>query len=584
MNLKTKRIISIILIIGLMFAFSACDKKNIDDDGLINEDGEDIVIEYKPAYGGKINVPITYIKTLNPILNGNLSLYYFNKLIFEGLFDFNETMNVKPLLAEKYEIGENGRIIKVKLRENISWHDGNPFTAEDVKFTIDVLKYGSTKSVYFDMLSSIYKPANPDDLLHILNVKIIDDFNIEIIFDRSYSNALESLIFPIIPKHQFFNEGEKDRTAYENALIMENYNPIGTGPYRFVEYQENKIVRLEYNPNWWNGKVYIEEIVGQILTDEEVAITAFESQKVDLALALEVDWEKYAQNNQIDIYDFISQNYVFLGFNFANELFAGEKGQALRKAIAYGINRQNIINKVYLGHGSQIDVPISPNSWLISDKANTYTFNVNKAKNVLEEAGWEDKNDDGFYEDEKGNRLSIRLLTNSYNELRQKTADIIVENLRNIGIEVLKDYSTETNENISEEMAQNQWQEVLNKISNGDFDMTLLEWELSYIPDLAFAFHSSQIEAGTNIISYNNESIDNLIVDAFQAESRIEKKETYDRLQSLLVDDLPYVSLFFKDSALLLNSKIKGDINPQSFNIYYNIQNWFIPEELQEKE
>ena len=298
-------------------------------------------------------------------------------------------------------------------------------------------------------------------------------------------------------------------------------------------------------------------------------------------MALEVDWDKYLQNKQIDIYDFVSQNYVFLGFNFTNEIFAGEKGQALRKAIAYGINRKKIIDKIYLGHGLQIDVPISPNSWLISDEAYTYSYNASRAKSILEQAGWRDTNEDGFYEDENGSTVSLRLLTNSYNDLKGKTADIIAENLEDIGIKVIKDFDSVSKKNITEELIQNQWEEVVNKISARDFDMALLEWELSYIPDLAFAFHSSEIEEGLNIISYRNENLDNLIVEAFQTNSRADKKEVFKRLQSVLIDDLPYFSLFFKESALLLNSKIKGEINPQSFNIYNNIQNWFIPEDLQ---
>ncbi len=563
----------------LVVSFTACQKDVDEDQGTPNDNGKDNEnqVQYKPEFGGTMVVPISHVDTLNPLLDNSLSQYYFNKLIFEGLFEFDESLDINPALAESYEIKDNGRKISVKLKDNVLWHDGEKFNAEDVKFTINVMKYAATDSIYSQLMTEIYKPGNPGDLQHILSVNVIDEYNLEIAFDRSYSNSLESLIFPIIPKHLFAGDSRNLEEAYQLALTKEGYNPIGTGPYKFDSYDELKLITLKSNEDWWNGKTYIEEIQGKILEDRDLAITSFESNIVDIALAINVDWEKYAQNGDINIYDFISQKYSFLGFNFKNEVFQGEKGKALRQAIAYGIDRDYIIEHVYLGHGTKVDVPIHPDSWLLSEKdSSTYKYNVNKAREKIESAGWKDSNEDGIYEDESGSNLRLRLLTNSYNELRRQTANSIAEYLEDIGIVVVKDYNSNRKDEITEDMAENQWNEVVGKISSGDFDMTLLEWELSYIPDLAFAFHSSEIEEGTNIIGYEDETMDNLISNAFKAGTREDKNNAYKELQNYLIEELPYVSLYFDNSALLVNNKIKGDINPKSFNIYYNIQDWFI--------
>lgn len=240
-----------------------------------------------------------------------------------------------------------------------------------------------------------------------------------------------------------------------------------------------------------------------------------------------------------------------------------------------------MIQKLYLDHATSIDVPIPPNSWLISNDANIYKYNTEEARRILREAGFIDSNDDGILEDENGNKLTIRLLTNSYNELRRNTANMITEDLNKIGIEVVKDYDDREEDGITEEMVGNQWEKVIEKTANGEFEMVLLEYQLSYIPDLAFLFHSTAIETGTNITSYQNEEMDSLITEAFSVNSLDRKKEVYEEIQTLIVNDLPFVSLYFRDSALLVQDRIKGDIDPQSFNIYYNISQWFIPEELQ---
>lgn len=596
-NLRIRGIGIIILALILTLTFVACDSDN-GDNGTIDpnngnnsnngndgqDNGEEIV--YEPAFGGTLTVPISYVKTLNPLLNKDLNMFHFNKLIFEGLFDFDESLKVQPVLAEGYEINEDGRIIRIKLKENVTWHDGKAFTAEDVEFTINTLKYGATISSYRDLLSSIYKPAQPRDIQHILNIKVIDEYNIEIYFDRSYSNALESLIFPIIPKHQFVLANMEDENAYERALAMEDYIPIGTGPYQFDSYETLKNLNLTVNSYWWNGKPYIKNITGKILSDNEVAITSFEAMQTDIALALGPDWDKYSQEGEKKVYPFKSQNYVFLGFNFADPLFQGEKGNVIRKAIAYGLNRENIIQKLYLNHGTAVDVPIPPQSWLISDTANTYSHNIEKAKELLRKSGWVDTNNDGILEDESGNTLTIHLLTNSYKETRRNTAYMIVDDLKKVGIEVIIDKVLEGEknvnlDNITEADMENQWQAVVKKIAERDYEMTLLEYQLSYIPDLAFLYHSAAIQTGTNITSYQNEEMDTLINAAFSASSLEQKKEIYEQIHALIVEDLPFVSLYFKDSALLVQDRIKGDIKPQSFNIYYNISEWFIPKELQ---
>ncbi len=565
----------------ILFTLTGCDKNEVNNTSETFETNVNNVKEYEPEYGGQLVLPLTTLKTLNPLISENLSYYYFSKLVFESLFELDENFDIKYQLAEDYTIKDDGTI-RIKLRDNVLWHDGEKFTAEDVVFTINTIKYASNDTTYKKMWNAAMGNFYSSNINRIIDVNIIDAYNLDIRFDIGFSNSLETLIFPIIPKHRFV-VGREDKNSYIKALAEEGYTPIGTGPYRFLNYDKYKSVQLEYFQDYREGRPYIDQIVGKILEDEELALTAFEAGQIDLTTALGVDWEKFDQNNRVKILEFVSQNYDFIGFNFSKLVFNNEKGYRLRKAMAYGIDRQAIIQRVYLGHATQTDLPIHPNSWLISNEANAYGYNLSKAREELNRLGWKDIDGDGFYEDENGKEIILRLTTNSYSHLRLKTADMIVEDLNKMGIRVIKDYPEKIPDNLTEEMVENQWEQLNSQIVKGDYDIVLLGWRLSPIPELSFAFHSNQIKSGTNIIRYSNEAMDEALLEAFRATNRDKKLKAYEKLQSIITEDLPYVSLFFKNKALLMDKKIMGDIDPTFHDVYRNIEKWYIPKEFQEE-
>ncbi|SCG83775.1 Oligopeptide-binding protein appA [Proteiniborus sp. DW1] len=578
--MKYKRHVCLLLVILQIIFLSSCTLENNLDNIGDSEIGVEENIDNGPENGGELIVPISYRIVLNPLLKNDKYMYNFNKLIFEGLFDIDSNFQVNNVLAESYSFESGGLVLNIKLKENVKWHDGEYFTSEDVKFTIDTIKYGMSNQSLVGSLADFI--VSSEALKYLKEARIIDEYNITLTFDRVYGDVLEGLVFPIIPKH-IFQRGKNIKIAYSNALVDENYKPIGTGPYK--EFQTNKLknVTLEIFQDYWGNKPYISKVIGKALKDEELAVTSFETGQTDLATSIGIDWEKYAQNKKVEIYEYPSNRYEFLGFNFRDGIFTGEKGKALRKAIAYAIDRQSIIQKVYLGHATRNDVPIHPESWLLSDESNSYGYNVNKARQIIESAGWKDIDGDGFFEDADGNKLTIKLTTNSFNELRRETANIIAENLTDLGINVVKDYSESKQENLTEEDRAAQWEALMQKLYTGSFEMVLLGWELSYIPDLSFAFHSSQIDGGMNFIGYNNVKMDELLLRIQSTFRPEDKKRLYEQVQDLIIDDLPYVSLYFINSSILANSKVYGEVAPTEFNMYNKISEWYIPKALQQE-
>jgi peptide/nickel transport system substrate-binding protein len=566
--LKYKRTTVVVLFLILILLTSCNIVENIsqtEDDSL--EESFDSS-EFEPEYGGHIILPITKINSLNPLTVNNESYFYFSKLIFESLFDFDKNFNVIKELAEDYTF-KSDNVVSIRLKDNVYWHDGEKLRAEDVAFTINTIKYANNETAYKKMWKEFAGDYSYSNLNRIVDAKVIDDLTIEIWFDNGVGNKLEILTFPIIPRHKFV-DGAENVQAYQKALNEENYIPVGTGPYKFVSFQKSKSIELVYNEDYRKGRPYIEKITGKILRHKDLVLTAFEAGQVDIALSTGFDWDKFNENTSVRIIEFVSQGCEFLGFNFRKEFF-NKYGAELRKAIAYGIDRQAIIESVFFGHATQSDLPIHPDSWVLSGSSNIYGFNMDKARQELEKLGWEDRDLDGYYEDEDGKDITLRLITNSYNPLRQKTADLIVENLNQLGIHVVKDYPDNIPDNLTEKDIAEQWNNVKEKVSKGDFDIALLGWNLSPVPDLTFAFP---------YIGYNNDVMNEALAQ-LNSSNEEGKLKAHERVQSIILQDLPYISLFFKNQALLINNKIRGNIDPTFYDIYRNIEEWYIPKNLQ---
>ncbi len=572
-----KKLIILMILALTMANLIGCQ---LDQEDLGQEKDEELIEEkkYSPETGGEIILPLTNFSTLNPLMTENSSYYFFSKLIFEGLFEFDQDLDLENKLAESYEIKDDGRTIDIKLNGDVRWHDGEKLRAEDVKFTIDAIKYASSNSLYTAMFENSVGSYRPSNMRRIVDVVVVDQENISIKFDTSFSNNLEVLTFPIIPSHVFGGSGT---SAYRRALEIEDYLPIGTGPFKFQDYEKMKEITLLANEDFRGSRAHIDKVIGRVFESEEDIVQAFETREVNVATTIGVDWEKYTQEDSIRSIDFISSNYEFLGFNFSKDIFTGESGREIRKAITYAIDRQGIIEKVYLGHGTKVDLPIHPDSWLRSEEADQYGYNLDRAKNTLKLLELEDTNEDGILE-LNGKDISLKLLTNTFNPLREKTASLIKDDLERIGIkvEIYPEISEEKTEYSKEEI-ESQWAQVNADIQNGKYDIVLSGWQLSPIPDLSFAFHSAQIRNGMNFINYSNEEMDLAIEDSLLSGSRDGKKDSYKSLQALILEELPYTSLLFKNKSLLLDSKIMGEIQPSFFNPYGGIENAYIPKEFQ---
>lgn len=545
--------VSILLILSILF--SSCN--SIGNLEAKDNKGKEIV-EKPSSFDGKIVIPLTKLNTLDPLENNNFTYYNFSKLIYQGLFEFDKNLEVIPLLVDNYSIEDEGKTIALELKQDIYWHNGDKLTTEDIVFTIDTIKNLDDESIYKNRIASALGNFKSFNMKTSIKTNIIDESKIEIYFDDIYANNLEALTFPIINKNSYSKSDG-------------GYLPIGTGPYKYEAYNGSSGVDLIKNDKYWNGKVNIAKILGRVFQDEDLILKAFEDGRTDFAISTGIDLEKHKNDSSMRVLEYISPEYEFLGYNFKNKLLNGEKGELIRKAIYYGINRQEIIEKVYLGHATQVDTPIHPDSYLTKDVTNIYGHYIDKAKDILKSSGFVVVDSDGILHDNLGRRLSFRLITNSSNKDRMKAAEIIKESLKDIGIEILLEYPKIDSDSLDNEKIDVEWKLLNKSIQDGKYDIALLGWELSLVQDISFMFHSSFKYSGSNFISYNDKIMDNLLEDAY-LNSREDKKKAYEDLQVYIMEKLPYGSLYFTNKSLVLRSNIKGPLEPTSFNLYRGLE------------
>lgn len=226
-----------------------------------------------------------------------------------------------------------------------------------------------------------------------------------------------------------------------------------------------------------------------------------------------------------------------------------------------------MLENQYLNHGVITNSPINPESWLYNKETEQYNFDLEKSKQILKDAGWNDSDNDGILDKpNNGNKIDISftLLVSSENIQRKEVAYEIQRMLNEAGMSIQV-------EEVSQE-------EFLNRLLSKNFDAFLGGWKLSPIPDFTFAFHSAQIEVGTNYVSFRSEQMDALLQQAFTAVGEEKMKNAYGNLQKYISDELPYISLYFRTAALITNERIQGEIKPKKECIIGNIQDWFILE------
>lgn len=486
----------------------------------------------------QVSIPILNFRTLNPIVSRDESAFHLSQLIYESLVELNDSFEATPLLAENWEYQDGGTSLIFNLRHDVKWHNDVKFTSDDVIFTINTLLNNNRNT------PSQYKIF----VQNIKRVDKIDDYTLKIVFQNAYDNSIENFIFPIICQTQMTSSNN----VYKS---INNFYPIGTGPYKVDAIEELKHIKLKKNSTHWKEEKPVSDLIFKIVPSPEESIGLLEINDIDLAVSQSYDWEKYLEDKSLSIYDFTSNEVEVLGFNF-NKSWAMDR--RIRQAIAYVIDQDEIINNVYLGTGVKSDNVYAPNYLGNNTPLNTYAINLEKSKALLSEAGFENRDNDIYLEDSRGKELELKLLVNSENKNRIATAKIIKKSLDKIGISTNIIYIG--------------YDKYIQYIGQGKYDMYLGGWSVSPLMDFRFALHSKYY----NSIHYSNEYLDYLLVELQRHLPREDKQKIFKEIKDILIQDLPYYTLLYKEYAIIAKDDLKGTVKPNIMNIYNRSENWYI--------
>jgi peptide/nickel transport system substrate-binding protein len=484
---------------------------------------------------------------LIPAIASDSASSAINGLVYNGLVRYDKDLNIEGELAHSWEISEDGRTITFYLREGVRWHDGTPFTSADVLFTYQLLVDPDTPTAYAERYRQVSKAETPD--AHTFRVH----------YEKPLASALISWGVAIHPRHLL--EGE-DVTASPLSR-----SPVGTGPYRFVEWTTGEKIELKANPEYFEGEPFIQRVVYRFIPDPSTMFLELQSGGLDMMDLTPIQYARQTETpafkRNFNKYRYPAFGYTYLGFNLRRPLFQDKR---VRQAFAHAINKQEIVDGVLLGLGQIATGPYKPGTWPYNPDVRRYPYDPEQARTLLNEAGWRDSDGDGVVE--KGGRdFSFVLMTNQGNDSRIKAGEIIQRRLADIGIDV--------------KLRVVEWASFLKEFINpGDFDALIMGWNIPMDPDGYNVWHSSKTRPGElNFINFQNAEVDELLEKGRRTLDQQQRKAYYDRFQEILAEEQPYVFLFVPDALPAVAARVHG-IEPAPAGITHNFIRWHVPQAL----
>lgn len=470
---------------------------------------------------------------LNPITEETMEM---EPMIFRGLTKFDEQNKPVADLAKSWEISKDNLTYTFHLRDNVKWHDGQPFTAKDVKFTIDAILNPQNNS------------PNLQELEEIKKVEVIDDHTIKIILKKQFPPLLDKLTRGIVPEHLLAGK--------DIATADFNNQPIGTGPFKFIQWKKGENIILEANKDYYGAKPKLEQVIFKILPDPNVRAVQLETGEIDLALLEPDQLKRMEKVNSIVVYKVPTADYRVMMFNFRKPLWQDVK---VRQAICYATNRQAILDGILSGEGSLAYGPLQLN-WANNPKVMKYDYNLEKAKTLLAEAGWK-MGADGILE-KNGQKLSFKLTTFNNDPVRVNIVNALSADLKKIGINCIPD---------PKERGSFQWDQV---------DSFLLGWGSPFDPDdhTYKLFHSSQIDKGWNLQAYKNQQVDKYLELARTTDSQEKRKEYYAKFQEKLAKDPSFDFIVYLKALYGVNKNVSGvkerTLGHHGAGFLWNVEEW----------
>ena len=456
-----------------------------------------------------------------------------NILLFDGLTAHNGDNRVVPALAESWSFDEDSCMYTFNLRKNVRWHDGEIFTADDVRFTIEAIMNPDNGS------------ENAADYEDIEEIIVADDYTVS--FKLSAPNVAfpEYMTMSILPEHKLRGEDMQESDFFRS--------PIGTGPYKLESWDEGQAITLIRNDEYFKGAANIEKIVFKIVNDDNAKAMQMQSGELDLAILTPKDAENFGKKSDYTVYNMKTSDYRGIMFNFNNEYWRANKD--IIPAICYSIDRRAILDAVVLGHGEVAYSPIQKNIYNCED-IQKYIYNPDMAKQILENAGCT-MGSNGFYH-RNGEEIGFVLNVGAGDMVRLDIAGAVAQQLRETGI--------------------NCTVEVPAKVDWSGQMAYLIGWGSPFDADV----HTYKVFAsgkGANYSDYSNALVDEYLTLARRTENSEKRARLYAEFQRELANDPAFAFICYIDADYVADKRLKGIdadtvMGHHGVGIFWNVTEW----------
>lgn len=465
--------------------------------------------------------------------DGNATQPIFNSLVLT-----DTAGNPIPDLAESWEVSDNGLDYTYHLRKNLKFSDGSPLTTKDVAFTLTLLNdpaySGSADFTDIGIKGADeYKNGSADS---ISGIKVVDDQTITIETTKVNPLALTTLGGQVLSKAYYGKDYKKGKLDYLKDLYSK---PMGDGPYQLDKYVDGQEIRYNANPYYYGGKPKIAHLIFKV-TSKDTALANFQNGETDFD-GFSPDPDNVDQLKSFGFASVHESTVPDIGEIWINNKNAILKDKKVRQALVYGLDRQQIIDVTYKGFGQVANVYAAPTQWSYTDKGvNPYKFDADKAKKLLDEAGWKEGSDGIRVKD--GKKLTIHYLTSKDDD---QVVPIATENYKAIGV----DFQPEV---LDGDTIIQRWTQ------GGDWDLVggFRTNRLVDPDDAIKEFYSTN--PSVNLTGYDNPEVTKLAKQGISTQDKAKRKEIYAKIYKLLNADVPTIPLAYRQSVSAWNARIKG--------------------------
>lgn len=533
---KSIRLRMLALVLGICLILSGCYEVRVQ--ATISPVVEQV--SAVPVEGGTLNLSIPNAPgPANPLTAQTQEMVSLLGMVYEGLIRYDENGGITPCLAESWAVSpgeeENGITLwTLNLRKNVVWHDGTPFTAQDVVDTVLLIR--SEETLRYQ-----------EQIKYISTIEAVDEHTVRIGTVTPFYGLLDALTFPIL----------------QSGADLEG-KPCGTGPFMVKSFSPSQGMELNANPNWWKRAAHISQIIAHPVPDEESALAAYAMEQVDAVATSLLSAAYYRGQENTAMLEYMTSEYLALIPNFKRPLLSDVR---MRKAITQSLDKKGLLSSVFGVHAVPTDVPILPDTRFVDASVQGPEFSERAARDLLADMGYK-PGVDGVVVDQYGQPMQPLILLvceSAAQGTRKELATLVGQALSKVGIPVT--------------VQPMEYSRYIEAVYAGEFDLLMAAMSITRIPDYSFFFSSTNPD-GQNVGSYNSTQMDALLGEVKMAESEAELKQAVLAVQRKIVEDLPHIPLCFRTNSLLYRdtSVSPGVLLPRAMDVYRGIEYWTMVE------